>query len=145
MDAALRQKLALFTVLLIVGTTVGVSIVVLGAQKTIPGSSSHYVSVVKARPPELPPEQQSELRAKYEARLNSSIVIANKDGRVQQLLAEPHSTIVGIALPRDPTADDDINILVKVNSTFYTITIERTPETVTAVEESTCYGPGCNG
>jgi len=145
MDAALRQRLALFIVLLIVGTAVGASIVVLGAQNTIPGSSNHYVSVVKARPPELTPEQQSQLRAKYEARLNSSIVIANKDGRVQQLLADPHSAIVGIALPRGSSADDDINILVKVNSTFYKIAIERTPESVTSVEESTCYGPGCNG
>ncbi|MGZ4902717.1 MAG: hypothetical protein ACXVI5_06315 [Halobacteriota archaeon] len=145
MDAALRQRLALFCILLIVGITIGAIIVALGTQKTIPGTSKNYVSVVKARSSELNPEQQSELRAKYEARLNSSVVIANKDDRVQQLLAEPHAQIVGIALPRGLSADDDINILVKVDSTFYKITMERTPESVTSVEECTCYGPGCNG
>jgi len=145
MDAAQRQRLALLSILLVVGTVVGASIVALGAQKTIPGTSNHYVSIVKAGPPDLTPEHQSELRAKYEARVNSSVVIANKDGRVQQLLAEPHAEIVGIALPRGPSADDDINILLKVDSTFYKITIERSQESVTSVEECTCYGPGCNG
>ena len=106
MEAARRQQVALFIFLLILGVGVAGSIVAIGANKAIPGTSNDYVSVVKAPPPPagLTPEQQSELQAQYEARLNSFVAIASKDERVQQLLAEPQSQIVGLALPDRPGA-----------------------------------------
>ncbi|MGZ4847434.1 MAG: hypothetical protein ACXVI0_10050 [Halobacteriota archaeon] len=146
MEGALRQRLALFSILLIVGVVAGASIVALGAEKAIPGTSNDYVSVVKAPPPPpgLTPEQQSELQARYEARLNSLVAIANKDKRAQQLLAEPQAEIIGIALPRGPGAEDTGALLLKVDSTFYKITIDMTRETVISLEQRVCYGPGCN-
>ncbi len=146
MEGALRQRLALFSILLIVGVVAGASIVALGAEKAIPGTSNEYVSVVKASPPPhgLTPEQQYERQPHYESRLNSLVVIANKDERAQQLLAEPQAEIIGIALPRSPGAEDTSALLLKVDSTFYKITIDTARETVTSVEQRVCYGPGCN-
>ncbi len=147
MERALRQRLALFSILLIVGVVTGASIVALGAEKAIPGTSNEYVSVVKASPPPhgSTPEQQYGRQAHYESRLNSLVVIANKDERVQQLLAEPQAEIVGIASPRGPGAQDNSALLLKVDGTFYTVTIDTARETVISVEQRACYGPGCNG
>jgi len=47
MDAKLRRRLALLSILLIVGVIAGAAIIVLGADKAMPGSSNAYFSVVK--------------------------------------------------------------------------------------------------
>lgn len=145
MEAARKQRVALFILLLILGVGLGGAIVKLGADKTIPGTSNDYVSVVKAPPPPpgLTPEQQSQLKVQYEVRLNSFVAIANKDDRVQQLLAQPRSEIVGLALPSSPGADETGVLLLRANSTFYKITIDITHEKVISVEQLACYGPGC--
>lgn len=146
MEAALRQRLALFSILLILGVVAGASIVALGAEKVIPGTSNEYVSVVQSPPPPagLSPKQQSERQAQYEVRLKSFVAIANKDERVQQLLAEPQSEVVGVALPRSPGADETGALLLRVDSSFYKITIDMEREKVISVEQRVCYGPGCN-
>src|SRR5512136_1162814 len=134
MDAARRQRLALFSILLIVGVGIGASIVAIGAEKAVLGTRNEYVSVVKASPPGLTSEQQSELQARYEARLNTVVAIANKDERVHQLLAAPQSKVVGLALPSSPGADDEPSILLlKVDHTFYRITIDTALERVISV------------
>ncbi len=149
MDGALRKRLALFCILLVVGVVAGASIVALGAEKAIPGTSSdsEYVSVVTVSPPlpGQPSGQQSERHVRYEARLESFVTIAKNDERVQQLLAEPRSEIVGVAVPRGPTSDESGVMLVKIDTTFYKIGIDTVQRKVVSVEERTCYGPGCNG
>ncbi len=149
MDGALRQRLALFCILLVVGVVAGASIVAFGAEKVLPGTSgdSEYVSVVTASPP-LPaqsPGQHSERQVRYEARLDSLVTIAQKDERVRQLLAEPRSEIVGVAVPRGPGADEPGVLLLKIDGTFYKIVIDTARDNVISVEQRACYGPGCNG
>ncbi len=146
MKAARRQRVALFSILLIVGVGIGASIVALGAEKAIPGTRNEYVSVVKAPPAPVGQfsEQQSELQTHYAIRLTSLMAIANNDDRGQQLLADPRSHVVGIALPSNPGAGETDALLLRIDNTFYKITIDKAHEKVRAVEERTCYGPGCN-
>jgi hypothetical protein len=146
MEAARRQQVALFIFLLILGVGVAGGIVALGANKAIPGTSSDYVSVVKAPspPPGLTPEQQSELQTQYKTRLNAFVAVANKDERVKQLLAEPQAKVVGLALPNSSGANETGALLLRVDSTFYRITIDIAHERVISIEQRACYGAGCN-
>ncbi|MGZ4921940.1 MAG: hypothetical protein ACXV3U_07095 [Halobacteriota archaeon] len=144
MKVALRRGLVLLSVLLVSGIIAGTGIIALGAQKAIPGTSNHYVSVVKAPQAGQPLEQQSERHALYEARVKSLAAIANRDERVQTLVAEKQSTVIGVKLSQGPSADENDILLLKVNGTFYRIAIDTVHEKVISVEPRTCYGPVCN-
>lgn len=134
MEAALRRRLALLSILLIVGVIAGAAIIVLGAEKAIPGTSSDYISVVKAPQAGQPPEQRAAQQAQYQARLKSFVAIANKDERVQKLVAEKQSAVVGIAvirgasLPQGASADENGVLVLRVEGRFYKITIDIADE-----------------
>lgn len=150
MEAALRRRLALLSILLIVGVIAGAALIVLGAEKAVPGTSSDYISVAKALHAGQPPEQRAAQQAQYQARLKTFVAIANKDERVQKLVTEKQSAVVGIALikgaslPQGASADENGVLVLRVEGKFYKITIDIADEKVISVEQRVCYGPACN-
>ncbi|MGA7075392.1 MAG: hypothetical protein WBZ42_02425 [Halobacteriota archaeon] len=150
MKAALRRRLALLSILLILGVVAGAAIIALGAEKAITGTSSDYISVVKPPQASQLPNQRATQLAQHEARLKSFVAIANKDERVQRLVAGKNYAVVGIGLIRGPTVPPGINpnndgaLVLRVEGKFYKITIDITHEQVISIEQRTCYGPACN-
>jgi hypothetical protein len=149
MEAVLRRRLALLCILLVVGVVTGAAIIVLGAEKAIPGSSNDYISVVKPQTGQSL-DQRTRLQAQYEERVKNLTAIANKDGRVRALLAGKNYTVVGIAILRAPPAPpgerpiDIAALVLKVDGKFYKIDIDIPHEKVISVAERICYGPACN-
>jgi hypothetical protein len=143
MDAALRGRLSLLSILLVVGVVAGAAIIVLGAQKAIPGTSSDYISVVKPPQTSQTPDQRAQQQAQYEARVKSLLAIANKDERVQALVAGKNYTVVGIAVLRSPPIDN-ASLVLRLEGKFYKINIDIPNEKVISVAERICYGPACN-
>ena len=134
----------LLSVLIVSGIIAATGIIALGAQNAIPGTNNHYVSVIKAPQAGQPLEQQSERHAHYEARVKNLSAIANRDERVQALVAGKQSEVVGVKLSGGSSADEKDTLLLKVNGTFYKINIDPAHEKVISVEQRTCYGPACN-
>ena len=150
MDAALRGRLSLLSILLVVGVVAGAAIIVLGAQKAIPGTSNDYISVVKPPQTSQSPDQRAQQQAQYEARVKSLLAIANKDERVQALVAGKNYTVVGIAALRSPLLPpgappiDNASLVLRLEGKFYKINIDIPNEKVISVAERICYGPACN-
>jgi hypothetical protein len=150
MERVVKHRVALLCTLLVVGVVVGAAIVVLGAEKAIPGMSTEYISVVKPQQMGEPPNQQALLQALYHERVQNLTAIANKDERVQALLAGKNYTVVAVVVDRaPPTSSSDppiqnASLVLKLESKFYKIDIDIPHEKVTSVAERTCYGPACN-
>jgi len=79
MDAKLRRRLALLSILLIVGVIAGAAIIVLGADKAMPGSSNAYFSVVKPSQTGKSSDQITLQQAQFDQRANNLTTIAIKD------------------------------------------------------------------
>lgn len=168
MKAILTRRLKLFSIILIVGALVAGSIVVLGAEKLIPGATKEYISIVKPSTTAQTPGQVSERHARFEARLKDILGIAQNDGRVQGLIAGKNYTVVGIAIEKivpsvgqsdtgpalpdirnapPPPRHGDIGhalLVIKAEGKFYKIVIDVPHQQVISVEERLCYGPWCN-
>lgn len=148
MDARLRRRLALLSILLIVGVIAGAGIIVLGAYKVMPGSNSNYFSVVK--PSQKLSNETSLQQAQFDQRANNLTEIAKKDERVSSLLTGKNYTVMAIAvLTASPTPSAGTNettgLFVKTEGKFYMINIDEANEKVISVDQVTCYGSGCNG
>lgn len=145
MDTKLRQRLALLSILLIIGVVAGAAIIVIGANKAMPGSSNAYFSVVK-------PSQtgkSSLQQAQFDQRANNLTTIAIKDNRVSSILTGKNYTVLAIAVLTPSPApangfNDTTGLVVKVEGQFYMINIDEVNEKVISVEQLTCYGSGCN-
>lgn len=150
MEAALRRRLALLSILLILGVIAGAAIIALGAEKAITGTSSDYISVVKPPQTAQSPDQRATQQAQYEARLQIFLAIANKDESVQRLIVGKNYTMLAIALIRGPTVPPGTSpsnygaLVLRVEGKFYKITIDITHEQVISIEQRACYGPACN-
>ena len=134
----------MLSVLIVSGIMVVTGIFAFGAQNAIPGTNNQYVSVVKAPTAGQSPEQRSERHGHYEARVKNLSDIANHDERVQALVAGKQVKVVGVRVPRGSSADERDTLLLKVNGTFYRITINPADQKVVSIEQRTCYGPDCN-
>lgn len=148
MDARLRRRLALLSILLIVGVIAGAGIIVLGAYKVMPGSNSNYFSVVK--PSQKLSNETSLQQAQFDQRANNLTEIAKKDERVSSLLTGKNYTVMAIAvLTASPTPSagtkETTGLFVKTEGKFYMINIDEANEKVISVDQVTCYGSGCNG
>jgi multidrug efflux pump subunit AcrB len=150
MEAALKRRLALLSILLVVGVVTGAAIIVLGAEKAIPGTSNNYISVVKSSPTGQSSDQITRQQSQFDERVKNLTVITNKDERVNALLAGKNYTVVAIAVLRAspaPPAERFIDteaLFLKVSDKFYKIDIDIPHEKVISVEERICYGPACN-
>jgi hypothetical protein len=145
----LKRRLVLLSILVVVGLVAATAIIALGANKAIPGTSKHYVSVV--RRPLKPPLNQSNQQSQFHNLSKNLTAIAMKDEGVSALLAGRNYSVVGIAVPRPslvPAGDhppENAALFLKVDSRFYKIDIDIPHEKVTSVAERACYGPGCRG
>lgn len=145
---ALKRRLTLLSVLLLVGIVTAAAILALGAEKAIPGTSKHYVSVVRRRQST---NQSSPQQAQFNELAKNLTAIATKDERVNALIAGKNYTVVGIAVARAPAVPpgdhppDTAALFLKVDNKFYKIDIDIPHAKVTSVAERTCYGPACNG
>ena len=168
MKAIETRRLKLFSIILIVGTLVAGSIVVLGAEKLIPGATKEYIGIVKPPTTAQTPEQVSERHARFEAHLKDILGIAQKDERVQELITGKNYTVVGIAVEKialpvgqsytGPALPDIRNappaprhgdighalLVIKAEGKFYKIVMDVPHQQVISVEERLCYGPWCN-
>jgi hypothetical protein len=150
MDARLRRRLALLSILLIVGVIAGAGIIVLGAYKVMPGSNTNYFSVVKPSQTGKSSNETSLQQAQFDQRANNLTEIAKKDERVSSLLTGKNYTVMAIAvLTASPTPSAGTNettgLFVKTEGKFYMINIDEANEKVISVDQVTCYGSGCNG
>ena len=150
MKGVLKRRMALLCMLLVIGTVTAAAIVVIGAENAVPGANTNYISVVKPQQTGQTPDQQARLQAQYEERVKNLTAIANKDERVQTLLAGKNYTVVGIAVVQAPPAQpgngpiDQAALVLKLEGKFYKIDIDIPHKTVTSVAERVCYGPACN-
>jgi hypothetical protein len=149
MDAKLRRRLALLSILLIVGVIAGAAIIVLGADRAMPGSNNAYFSVVKPSQTGKSSAQITLQQAQFDQRANNLTTIAIKDNRVSTILAGKNYTVLAIAvLTPSPapanSSNDTTGLVVKVEGLFYMINIDAPNEKVISVEQLTCYGSGCN-
>ena len=150
MDARLQRRLALLSMLLIVGVIAGAAMIDLGANKVMPGSNINYFSVVKPSQTEKPSNETTLQQAQFDQRANNLTVIAKKDERVSTLLTGKNYAVLAIAVlaaspaPADGT-NDTTGLFVKVEGQYYMINIDVANETVISVDQLTCYGSGCNG
>lgn len=146
MEAVRKRRLELLITLLVVGIVAGATIIVLGAENALPGTSSGYISVVKTRQTSQSSDQQAQQQAQYEARVKSLLAIANKDDRVHGLVAGKNYTVVGILAQPPPSsgAPPISSLVLRVEGKFYKIDIDIPHEKVSSVAERICYGPGCN-
>ena len=150
MEALIKRRLELLITLLVVGVVAGAALIVVGAENALPGASNGYISVVKPVQTSQSPDQQAQQQAQYEARVKSLLAIANKDQRVNALVAGKNYTVVGITIlrssPPSPGAPpiDNASLVLRVEGKFYKINIDIPHEKVISVEERICYGPACN-
>jgi|APFre7841882630_1041343.scaffolds.fasta_scaffold00254_9 hypothetical protein len=149
MDARLRRRLALLSILLIVGVIAGAAIIVLGADKVMPGSNNGYISVVKPSQTGESSDQITLQQAQFDQRANNLTAIANKDQRVSSILVGKNYTVLAIAvLAASPAPAEGSNnttgLFVKAEGQFYLINIDIANEKVISVEQLSCYGSGCN-
>lgn len=150
MRTALKRRLALLSILLVVGVVTGAIIIVIGAEKAIPGSSDNYISVIKPSPTRQSSDQITQ-QSQFDVRAKNLTEIANKDERVRALLAGKNYTVVAIAISRVPPSQsaeqpiDTASLFLKVSDKFYKIDIDIAHEKIISVEERICYGPGCSG
>jgi len=149
MDARLRRRLALLSILLIVGAVAGAAIIVLGADKVMLGSNNGYISVVKPSQTGKSSEQITLQQSQFDQRANNLTAIAKKDERVSSILAGKNYTVLAIAVlaPSPAPADgknDTTGLFVKVEGQFYLINVDVANEKVILLEQLTCYGSGCN-
>ena len=86
MRSALRRRLTLLGVLLIVGALAGGAIAVLDAQKVIQGSNEELISVVKLPQTAHPTTQRAELQAKHDALETTLINIASNNSTVHNIM-----------------------------------------------------------
>jgi hypothetical protein len=150
MDARLQRRLALLSILLIVGFIVGAAMIGLGANKVMPGSNINYFSVVKPSQTGKSSNETTLQQAQFDQHANNLTVIAKKDERVSSLLTGKNYTVLAIAVlaaspaPADGT-NDTTGLFVKVEGQYYMINIDEANEKVISVDQLTCYGSGCNG
>jgi hypothetical protein len=145
MDAKLRRRFALLSILLIIGVIAGAAIIVIGANKAMPGSSNAYFSVVKPSQTGKSSDQLTLQQAQFDQRANNLTTIAIKDNRVSAILAGKNYTVLAIAvLTPSPAPANSTGLVVKVEGLFYMINIDVPNEKVISVEQLTCYGLGCN-
>jgi multidrug efflux pump subunit AcrB len=150
MRSVIKRRLALLSILLVVGVVTGAIIIVIGAEKAIPGSNDNYISVVRPSPKGQSSAQITQQQSQFDARVKNLTEIANKDERVRALIAGQNYTVVAIAISREPPTQsaeqpiDTASIFLKVSDKFYKIDIDIPHEKIISVEERTCYGPGCS-
>jgi len=150
MDARLQRRLALLSMLLIVGFIAGAAMIGLGADKVMPGSNINYFSVVKPSQTGKSSNETTLQQAQFDQHANNLTVIAKKDERVSSLLTGKNYTVLAIAVlaaspaPADGT-NDTTGLFVKVEGQYYMINIDEANEKVISVDQLTCYGSGCNG
>ena len=149
MDARLQRRLALLSMLLIVGFIAGAAMIGLGADKVMPGSNINYFSVVKPSQTGKSSNETTLQQAQFDQHANNLTVIAKKDERVSSLLTGKNYTVLAIAVlaaspaPADGT-NDTTGLFVKVEGQYYMINIDEANEKVISVDQLTCYGSGCN-
>ncbi|MGZ4902046.1 MAG: hypothetical protein ACXVI3_01255 [Halobacteriota archaeon] len=147
MQGALRRRLLLLGVLLIVGSLAGGTIAVLEAQKAIQGNNEASISVVKSSDPALPATQRAELQAQHDALVTTLVNIARNDSTVRSIIGGKNYTVVGIGVDKsDPSQGGNVTtalLVIKVDGAFYAIVEDVPQKQVTAVEQRICYGPGC--
>jgi hypothetical protein len=140
----LKRRVALLSILVVVGLVAAAAIIALGAEKAIQGTSKHYVVVRRPTPP-LNQSQQSQ----FDNLSKNLTAIAMRDERVSALLAGKNYSVVGIVVPRVPSVTpgdhppESAALFLKVDSKFYKIDIDIAHGKVTSVAERTCYGPAC--
>src|SRR5665647_1393735 len=106
MDAKLRRRLALVSILLIVGVIAGAAIIVLGADRAVPGSNNAYFSVVKPSQTGRSSDQITLQQAQFDERANNLTTIAIKDNRVSSILAGKNYTVLACLLYTSPSPRD---------------------------------------
>jgi hypothetical protein len=149
MRDALRRRLILLSVLLIVGALAGGAIVVLDAQKVIQGSNEEVISVVKLPQTAHPATQRAGLQAKHDALVTTLINIASNNSTVDNLITGKNYTVVGTGIDKGGSSQgpNDVGtslLVIKVDDTFYAIVVDVPLKQVTAVERRACYGSLCD-
>jgi multidrug efflux pump subunit AcrB len=150
MRAGLNRRLALLSILLVVGVVTGAILIVIGAEKAVPGSNDNYISVIKPSPTGQSADQTTQQQSQFDSRVKNLTEIANKDERVRALLAGQNYTVVAIAISRAPPSQsaeqpfETASLFLKVSDKFYKIDIDIPHEKIISVEERICYGPGCS-
>jgi len=163
-----KRRLALLSVLLIAVALTLAAIAMLDVGKTTQGTNKGPIVIIKPQQIAQTSTQRAMLQARHAARLQSILGIAQKDGRMQELIAGKSYKVVGIAVerigppPRDgdaghvlprtenavsPPRQTDIGralLVLKVDNKFYAVAMDVPHQRVTAVEERSCYGPLCN-
>jgi hypothetical protein len=149
MQNALRRRLILLSVLLIVGALAGGAVAVLDAQKVIQGNNDEVISVVKLPQMAHPATQRAGLQAKHEALATTLINIASNNSTVHNLISGKNYSVVGISVDKEGSSQgqNDVGtalLVIKVDDTFYAIVEDVPQKQVTAVENRACYGPLCD-
>ena len=149
MRSALRRRLMLLGVLLIVGALAGGAIVVLDAQKVIQGGNEEVISLVKLPPTAHPATQRAGLQAKHNALAMTPTNIASNNSTVHNLISGKNYSVVGISVDKGGSSQgpNDVGtalLVIKVDDTFYAIVEDVPQKQVTSVEKRACYGPLCD-
>jgi len=168
MRSTLKRRLALLSVLLIAAALALAAITMLDVGKTTQGTNKESIVIIKPQQIAQTSTQQATLQAEHAALVKNLLNITLKDGRVQGLIAGKNYKVVGIAVERigppprssdagyvlphtgnapSPPRQTDIGhalLVLKVDNKFYAVVMDVPHQSVTAVEERSCYGPLCN-
>jgi len=149
MRTILKRRLALLSVLLIVGVLAAAAITMLDVGKTTQGTNKGPIDIINSPQTAQTSTQQATLQAEHAALVKNLLNITLKDGRVQGLIAGKNYTVVGTAV-QENRPDQSMShvrtalLVLKVDNKFYAVVMDVPHQSVTAVEERSCYGPLCN-
>ena len=143
MDGKIYKRVALLSILILVGLLMETIITASGPEKTGLVTRGEHIAVVKTTLRGLTPEEQMNRQMAYQARTNKLLGIAKKDERVQKTIAGKEYTVVGVALKnpeRNATGNADTAILaLRVGGDYYKVAIDMRSEVVTSIDaRSSC-------
>jgi hypothetical protein len=98
MDGKIYKRMALLSILVLVGLLMETIITVPGQEKTGLLTRGEHIAVVKTTLRGLTPEEQINRQMAYQARTNKLLGIAKKDARVKKAIEGREYTVVGVAL-----------------------------------------------
>lgn len=141
----LKKRVALISIMLLVGVLAGVLVIASGPEKGVPRTGKECITVVKTQPKHLTPQEREHRRAQYEARLSQLLGIAMKDDRVQKTINGKEYSVVSIALKKHDharespeSATDTAFLILRVGSDYFKITIDMRGVNVTSIEVRSC-------
>ncbi len=144
MKSKIDKRVALLSLMLLIGILIGAIISASWMGKLTPETRNTHIAIIKTHPNHLTPEEREHRHAHYEARRNQLLGIAMKDDRVQKMVEGKNYSVVGVALknhaknmPENTT--ETAFLVLRVEKNYYNITIDLRGGKVTSVEPRTLY------